>query len=394
MCHGGGFLTQRLCLLGGTGSIGTSTLDLIRANPETLCLHSVSGRRRIDELSSIANEFRPARIAVADEGSIATLIPQLCYQPDILVGPQGLVELAQDPDVDRVVAAIMGSAGLPSTLAAARAGKTIALANKEALVMSGDLLMEAVEAGGATLLPVDSEHNAIFQSLPTGYRCGQTIDGLAQLWLTCSGGPFRAKPELDLSQVTPAQAIAHPNWSMGQKISVDSATLMNKGLELIEACYLFSVPATKVRVVVHPQSVIHSLVEYRDGSFISQLGQTDMRIPIAHSLAWPERMSSNTQPLDLTRLQDLQFEPVDEQRFPAINLARQAVEAGQSGCIVFNAVNECAVDDFLNARLPFDQITQRVEQGLQGIDCAPITNIEDAIAYDQAARDWYSKGIA
>ena len=394
MRYGGGFLSTQLCLLGGTGSIGASTLDLLRTHSDSIRLHSVSGHRQLSSLAAIANEFRPARIAVPDAPSVDQLTPLLQYRPDIVLGEAGLVELAQDPEVDRVMAAIMGAAGLPSTLAAAQAGKTIALANKEALVMSGDLLMQAVQAGGATLLPVDSEHNAIFQSLPTGYRCGQSVAGLAQLWLTCSGGPFRNQPELDLSQITPEQACAHPNWSMGRKISVDSATLMNKGLELIEACYLFNVPARQVQVVVHPQSVIHSLVEYRDGSFISQLGQTDMRIPIAHTLAWPDRMASNTQALDLTQLQDLQFEPVDDQRFASVELARQAAQAGQSACIVFNAVNECAVADFLAGQVPFDQITQWVDRGLQALASAPITEIQQAIACDVAAREWYFKESA
>lgn len=386
-------MAKRLCVLGATGSIGASTLDLVRSHPEQFEIHSLSGHRQVDSLAAIANEFRPRRIALGDSQSAAQLQSQLCYSAEVLSGPQALVTLAQDPEVDTVMAAIVGAAGLPSTLAAAAAGKTIALANKEALVMAGDLLMAAVREGGARLLPVDSEHNAIFQSLPSDYQCGQPIEHLRQLWLTCSGGPFRAQPELDLSQVTPAQAIAHPNWSMGQKISVDSATLMNKGLELIEACYLFNVPADQVRVVIHPQSSIHSLVEYIDGSFISQLGQTDMRIPIAHTLAYPQRISSNTEALDLTALSQLTFEPVDSARFAAIELARQAVSQGQAACIWFNAINECAVEDFLNQRIGFDQITQWVAKGLQQSTPTPIVDIQAAIQCDAAARSWY-KGAA
>ena len=386
-------MAKRIALLGATGSIGSSTLDLIRTHPETLTLHSISGFSQVARLAEIANEFHVPRISVPSPAAQAELATHLTYPADVLIGPQGLIELAADPEADLIMAAVLGAAGLPSTLAAAKAGKIIALANKESMVMSGQMLMDAVKAGGATLLPVDSEHNAIYQSLPTGYTCGQPISGLKQLWLTCSGGPFRNRPELDLSKVTPAQAIAHPNWSMGQKISVDSASLMNKGLELIEACFLFDVPADQVQVVIHPQSTIHSLVEYQDGSFISQLGQTDMRIPIAYTLAWPDRMSSNTPPLDLTQLGQLQFEPVDHARFPAINLARQANQAGQEACIWFNAINECAVADFLSGALSFQKITQMVEQGLQAVPGVQISEIEQAMASDQAARRWYREAI-
>ena len=386
-------MAKRIALLGATGSIGSSTLDLIRTHPETLTLHSISGFSQVARLAEIANEFHVPRISVPSPEAQAELATLLTYSADVLIGPQGLVELASDPEADLIMAAVLGAAGLPSTLAAAKAGKVIALANKESMVMSGQILMDAVKAGGATLLPVDSEHNAIYQSLPTGYTCGQPIAGLRQLWLTCSGGPFRNRPELDLSAVTPAQAVAHPNWSMGQKISVDSASLMNKGLELIEACFLFDVPADQVQVVIHPQSTIHSLVEYQDGSFISQLGQTDMRIPIAYTLAWPDRMSSNTPPLDLTQLGQLQFEPVDHARFPAINLARQANQAGQEACIWFNAINECAVADFLSGALSFQKITQMVEQGLQAVPSVQISEIEQAMASDQAARRWYREAI-
>ena len=386
-------MAKRIALLGATGSIGSSTLDLIRTHPETLTLHSISGFSQVARLAEIANEFNVPRISVPSPEAQAELATHLTYPADVLIGPQGLIELAADPEADLIMAAVLGAAGLPSTLAAAKAGKIIALANKESMVMSGQMLMDAVKAGGATLLPVDSEHNAIYQSLPTGYTCGQPISGLKQLWLTCSGGPFRNRPELDLSKVTPAQAIAHPNWSMGQKISVDSASLMNKGLELIEACFLFDVPADQVQVVIHPQSTIHSLVEYQDGSFISQLGQTDMRIPIAYTLAWPDRMSSNTPPLDLTQLGQLQFEPVDHARFPAINLARQANQAGQEACIWFNAINECAVADFLSGALSFQKITQMVEQGLQAVPGVQISEIEQAMASDQAARRWYREAI-
>jgi 1-deoxy-D-xylulose-5-phosphate reductoisomerase len=386
-------MAKRIALLGATGSIGSSTLDLIRTHPERLTLHSISGFSQVARLADIANEFRVPRISVPNSEAQAELAKHLTYSADVLIGPQGLVELASDPEADLIMAAVLGAAGLPSTLAAAKAGKVIALANKESMVMSGQILMDAVKAGGATLLPVDSEHNAIYQSLPTGYTCGQPIAGLRQLWLTCSGGPFRNRPDLDLSTVTPAQAVAHPNWSMGQKISVDSASLMNKGLELIEACFLFDVPADQVQVVIHPQSTIHSLVEYQDGSFISQLGQTDMRIPIAHTLAWPDRMSSNTPPLDLTQLGQLLFEPVDHVRFPAISLARQAHQAGQEACIWFNAINECAVADFLSGALSFQKITQMVEQGLQAVPGVQISEIEQAMASDQAARRWYREAI-
>ncbi len=381
----------RIALLGATGSIGESTLRVIAANPDSHVVQSVSGFRRLDALIAIVSRWRPARVAVADDSARDALLAAIDYQPDVVTGPDGLVALAEDPDADLVVAAIMGAAGLPSTMAAARAGKRIALANKEALVMAGTLMMDAVEHHGATLLPVDSEHNAIFQSLPTDYRCGQSIAGLSQLWLTCSGGPFRDEPQRDLSAVTPAEACAHPNWSMGQKISVDSATLMNKGLELIEACHLFNVPADQVRVVLHPQSVIHSLVEYTDGSFISQLGRTDMQVPIASALAHPARIDSGVAPLNLMELGQLSFAAPDDERFPALGIAREAVTASQYHCIWLNAVNECAVADFLAGDLAFDRIADRARQALDSLTTSPIDSLEAVLEADRNARRWYSE---
>ncbi|QGG79966.1 1-deoxy-D-xylulose-5-phosphate reductoisomerase [Litorivicinus lipolyticus] len=386
-----GVTPTRVALLGGTGSIGDSTLRVMAANPDSMVLHSLSGFRRVDALIERVRQWRPARVAVADEAARTALLAAIDYQPDVVTGAAGLVELAADSEADLVVAAIMGAAGLPSTMAAARAGKRIALANKEALVMAGDLMMQAVDAHGATLLPIDSEHNAIFQSLPADYRCGQPIQGLRQLWLTCSGGPFRDQPERDLSQVTPAQACKHPNWSMGQKISVDSATLMNKGLELIEACYLFNVASTDIRVVLHPQSIIHSLVEYRDGSFISQLGRTDMRVPIANALAHPVRVDSGVEPLDLAQLSQLTFDQPDNDRFPALGLARAAVTASQRHSIWLNAVNECAVEDFLCGRLRFDQIASRVGHALECVAPAPIDSLDAVLEADDHARRWYAE---
>lgn len=380
---------KRLAVLGATGSIGASTMDVVRRNPEQFIIHSLTGFQNIQALIELAREFRPARLGLATEQQVNQVLDQLDYRPDMVCGPDGLCDLASDAEVDLVMAAIVGAAGLASTMAAAKAGKSIALANKEALVMAGNLLMDQVAQTPAQLLPVDSEHNAIFQSLPQDYVCGQTLEGINKLWLTCSGGPFRDQPEKDLSQVTPAEAVAHPNWSMGQKISVDSATLMNKGLELIEACHLFSVKPDQVEVVIHPQSVIHSLVEYKDGSFISQLGQTDMRVPIANAMAHPQRIHSGAAALDLAALAELSFGRPDTQRFPALRLARQAFAGSQAHCIWLNAINECAVDDFLNGRLAFDQIAQQVERGLECLGSYPIDSLEAVIDADQQARHWY-----
>lgn len=381
---------KRICLLGATGSIGQSTLDVIAANPEHLKLHSISGHSQIAALASIAEQFKPARVGLQHTAQAAEFLAQVSYEPDLVFGPEGLIALAQDSDYEVLMAAIVGAAGLPSTLAAAEAGKTIALANKEALVMSGELFMRTVAENQATLLPTDSEHNAIFQSLPTGYRCGTRPEGLAGLWLTCSGGPFR-DAQVDFATVTPAQAVAHPNWSMGAKISVDSATLMNKGLEIIEACWLFNVPESLIDVVIHPQSVIHSLVEYTDGSFISQLGETSMQVPIAHCLRYPERGQTSLSRLDLRALSALTFEAPDVNRFPALQLARDAVNSGQGASIVLNAVNELAVADFLRNACRFSEIVERVEQGLEALPSVPIADIDSVIEQDRRVRRWYTE---
>jgi 1-deoxy-D-xylulose-5-phosphate reductoisomerase len=313
----------------------------------------------------------------------------------VLVGEGGLCEVAAHPEVDAVMAAIVGAAGLKPTLAAVRAGKKVLLANKEALVMSGDLFMQAVREHGATLLPIDSEHNAIFQCLPGDYARGLGAVGVRRILLTASGGPFRETPLSELEHVSPEQACAHPNWSMGRKISVDSASMMNKGLELIEACWLFDARPEQVEVVIHPQSVIHSLVDYVDGSVLAQLGNPDMRTPIANALAWPERIDSGVAPLDLFAVARLDFQHPDEQRFPCLRLARQAAEAGGSAPAMLNAANEVAVAAFLERRIRFPEIARIIEDTLNREASAAVADLDAVLAADARARtlavDWLNR---
>ncbi len=313
-------------------------------------------------------------------------------------GPAALEAIAAGGDVDVVVAAIVGAAGLPATIAAARAGKTVLLANKEALVMSGALFIAAAAEGGATLLPIDSEHSAVFQSLPRGFVCGRAgefeASGARRILLTASGGPFRTTPADRLALVTPEQACAHPNWVMGRKISVDSATMMNKGLEVIEAHWMFGAPLEAIEVVVHPQSVIHSMVEYRDGSVMAQLGAPDMRTPIACALAWPERIDSGVGPLDLASLGKLEFERADPSRFPCLRLAAEAIRRGGTAPAALNAANEVAVEAFLAGRLPFTAIAQAIEEVLQETDAQPLASLEQVYAVDIEARGLAARFVA
>ncbi len=380
---------QRLCVLGATGSIGASTLDVVAQHPGRYEIFALSGHRRLKELAELCQRFRPRCVAVPDEASaerLQTLLQAADASPDILIGESGLETIAAHPQVDTVMAAIVGAAGLKPTLAAVKAGKRVLLANKEALVMSGALFIEAVRASGATLLPIDSEHNAIFQCLADPATPGLAAKGVRRILLTASGGPFRQTPAELLRDVTPDQACAHPKWSMGRKISVDSATLMNKGLELIEACWLFDATPAQVEVVIHPQSVIHSLVDYVDGSVLAQLGNPDMRTPIAHALAWPERIASGVAALDLFEIGRLEFERPDEARFPCLRLAREAAQAG--GCLpaTLNAANEVAVEAFLAGRLGFTEIPQLIESVLQGTAPCPADNLEAVFAADATAR--------
>lgn len=357
----------RVALLGATGSVGQSSLDVIARNTDKYEVFAVSGYQRLTELLAICKKFQP-QLAAVPEAAAANFQKQLTAagcSTQVVAGEAGLQVLASTPEVDLVVAAIVGAAGLVPTLAAVKAGKRILLANKEALVMSGALFMDAVEAHNATLLPIDSEHNAIFQCLPADFAKRSFAEqGIDKLLLTASGGPFRGWSQQALEAVTPAQAVAHPNWSMGRKISVDSASLMNKGLELIEACWLFDVQPQAIQVVVHPQSIIHSMVSYRDGSVLAQLGNPDMRTPIAHALAWPERINAGVAPLNLITSAALTFEQPDEAAFPCLQLARQAFKAGGTAPAILNAANEVAVAAFLDEQIRFTQIPEVIDQVL------------------------------
>ena len=359
---------QRVVVLGATGSVGSSTLDVIQRHPERLQAWAVSAHRDAEGLFALCQQHRPAHAVLVDTGAAAQLASQLKaagLPTQLHTGVAALDRLVAEPEVDQVMAAIAGAAGLSSTLAALAAGKRVLIANKEPLVMAGALMMRTAAEKGATVLPIDSEHNAIFQCLPAEARCGTALPrGIARIVLTASGGPFRETPLAQLAGVTPEQAVRHPNWSMGRKISVDSASMMNKALELIEAAVLYGLPESRIDVVVHPESIIHSMVEYDDGSTLAQLGNPDMRVPIAHALAWPQRWASGVAGLDWTQPRQFRFEPVDPRRFPAIGLARAALRAGGDAPNRLNAANEVAVAAFLEGRLPFQRITTVVEQVL------------------------------
>jgi len=379
----------RVSVLGGTGSIGLSTLDVIARHPQRYEVFAISGFSRLTELQALCIRHRP-RFAVVPDVSAARVLQDVLISAGldtrVLSGEAGLCEIAAHPDVDAVMAAIVGAAGLRPTLAAVEAGKRVLLANKEALVMSGALFIQAVRRHGAVLLPIDSEHNAIFQCLPGDYGRGLAQVGVRRILLTASGGPFRETPLDALANVTPEQACAHPNWSMGRKISVDSASMMNKGLELIEACWLFDAAPSQVEVVIHPQSVIHSLVDYVDGSVLAQLGNPDMRTPIAHALAWPERVDSGVAPLDLFRVGRLDFQEPDEGRFPCLRLARQAAEAGGSAPAMLNAANEVAVAAFLGRRIRFTEIASIIDQVLNREAALAVESLDAVVEADARAR--------
>ncbi|WGI25933.1 1-deoxy-D-xylulose-5-phosphate reductoisomerase [Halomonas alkaliantarctica] len=380
---------QRVTVLGSTGSVGTSTLDVISRHPDRYCVHALTAHTSKEALLAQCLAHRPAVAVLDDEADAAWLRQKLKgagQLTEVNAGPEALCEVSREASVDCVMAAIVGSAGLLPALAAAEAGKRVLLANKEALVMSGALFMEAVSRSGATLLPIDSEHNAIYQCLPAEHRGGLAKHGVRQLLLTASGGPFRTWSQADINNVTPEQACAHPNWSMGRKISVDSATLMNKGLELIEACWLFDATPEQIQVVVHPQSVIHSMAAYQDGSVIAQLGNPDMRIPIAYGLAWPERIDAGVETLDLFQVARLDFEAPDETRFPCLGLAREAMRQGGMAPVVLNAANEVAVEAFLQRRLGFTAIGQLVADVLSRPCQGRVDSLDSVLATDQWAR--------
>ncbi len=379
-------VVRAIAVLGSTGSIGKSTLDVISRHPDRYSVFALTAHTRVSELFEQCLAFRPAH-AVLGSDKAAQQLRELCRQHDldIEVHHGALSQMASDGAVDIVVAAIVGAAGLLSTLAAAEAGKRLLLANKEALVMSGQLLMQAAKASGALILPVDSEHNAIFQSLPATKE-GVSTAGIEKILLTASGGPLRNLTWDELAVVTPQQALKHPNWSMGPKISIDSATMMNKGLEVIEACQLFDVHVEDVQVVVHPESIIHSMVSYADGSVIAQMGLPDMRTPIAHALAWPERISSGVQPLDLFEVTGLHFEPPDTVRFPLLRLAFEAQREGGTAPTILNAANEVAVDAFLNERVAFLQLFELVEKTMECSKISPASDLSTIIEADSLAR--------
>ncbi len=380
-----------LCILGSTGSIGVSTLDVVARHPSLYQIIALTARNNVELLAKQCVQFKPKYAVLIDPDKAEVLEQELnrleLTDTEILSGENALEEVAALDQVNTVMAAIVGAAGLLPTLAAANAGKDVLLANKEALVMSGEILIEAVKHSGATLLPIDSEHNAIFQCMPGDYRIGEAAPAVRRILLTASGGPFRETPIKELESVTPEQAVAHPNWDMGRKISVDSATMMNKGLELIEACLLFDLPSSQIEVVIHPQSVIHSMVDYVDGTVLAQLGNPDMRIPIAHALAMPNRFESGAEPLNIFDIQRLDFEPPDLNRFPCLRLAHEAINAGGLMPTVLNAANEIAVEAFLNSRLRYVDITKTIELTMQQFSATPASQLDIILETDQAARE-------
>jgi 1-deoxy-D-xylulose-5-phosphate reductoisomerase len=379
----------RLAILGSTGSIGKSTLAVVALHPEKFHVTVLGAHSRWQSVVEQAKQFRPDVVVVVDPEAAAharSALRDCGSNARVESGADALCVAASGANVDVVMAAIVGGAGLPSTLAAVRAAKRVLLANKEALVMAGPILMDEVRRAGAELIPIDSEHNAIFQCMPAGYLPGHAARGVIRVILTASGGPFRRADLKRLEHVTPDEACAHPKWKMGRKISVDSATLMNKGLEVIEATLLFGLPERNVDVIVHPQSVVHSLVEYADGSMLAQLGAPDMRTPIAQALAWPERFASGVQSLDLAEIGQLAFEPPDHARFPSLELCRSASRAGGTAPAVLNAANEVAVQAFLDRRLNFTAIATVIDKVLQRLDSSPVKALGDVLDADAAAR--------
>jgi 1-deoxy-D-xylulose-5-phosphate reductoisomerase len=395
---------KRVAVLGATGSIGQSALDLIALHPDQFCAEVLTAHRQVDKMLLLCERFRPKRVVMTDPSAAKTFRASLSDSDwgrsiAVMDDAAALVEVCASPDVDMVVAGIVGAAGLPAALSAAAHGKTILLANKEALVMAGALMVDAARRGGATILPIDSEHNAIFQCLGENYRCFTQPHGVTRLLLTASGGPFRTWDKEAIFQATVSQAIAHPNWSMGRKISVDSATMMNKGLELIEAHWLFAIPESRIDVVVHPQSVVHSMVEFDDGSTLAQLGSPDMRTPIACAMSWPKRIATPVTRLDWVSAKRLDFEPPDDARFPSLALARQALRAGGAASAVLNAANEVAVEAFLNEQIRFGHIFETVDATLQAMTKGNVSvppSVEALLALDGDARrvaQNYCKGL-
>lgn len=386
---------QNITVLGATGSIGASTLDVIRLQSEFYQVFALTANSRVAELLELVREFKPVYAVVMQQAAAKELASCLAAEnisTEVLCGVAGLEQVASDERVHMVMAAIVGAAGLAPTLAAAQAGKRVLLANKEALVMAGPLFMQAIQDNNAELLPIDSEHNAIFQCFPhkiapQQYNHQLVDSGIRKILLTASGGPFRGKSQAELANITPAQAVAHPNWSMGQKISVDSASLMNKGLELIEACFLFNCQPEQVQVVVHKQSVIHSMVQYIDGSLLAQLGQPDMKTPIAYGMSWPNRMESGVADVDIFAVAQLDFEQPDHETFPCLKLAEQAFLLGGCAPAVLNAANEVVVEAFLREQTSFLAIPQVIEQVLEAYQPRAADTLQDVLQADQWARE-------
>ncbi len=378
---------RNLTILGATGTIGVNTLDVVARHPDKFRVVALTGQNQIEKLAAQCRQFQPRYAVVLDADKASALQALLAgTQTEVLLGMEALEFVSALPEVDSVMAAIVGAAGLLPALAAARAGKQVLLANKETLVMAGRFFMEAVQQHGATLLPIDSEHNAVFQSLPAGYDGNLARHGVRRILLTASGGPFRTRAVETLKDVTPEEAVAHPNWVMGKKISVDSASMMNKGLEVIEAHWLFNARPDQIEVVIHPQSIVHSMVEYRDGSVLAQLSNPDMRTPIAHSLAYPERVEAGVNWLDLAKIGQLTFEAPDFARFPCLKLAYQALEAGAAAPAVLNAANEVAVAAFLDRRIPYLGIAANLEAVLGRLTGLPAESLDDLMVADAAAR--------
>ena len=387
--------TSKITILGSTGTIGENTLDVVSRH-EKYQVVALTANTQVEKIFQQCLQYNPAYAVMVDEKSAEQLqrkLKQAGSDTEVLSGVEGLEKVSSFDQVDTVMAAIVGAAGLLPTLAAAKAGKKVLLANKEALVMSGHLFMDEVCKNNATLLPIDSEHNAIFQCMPANYPQGLESVGVNKILLTASGGPFRTKSLDDLHDVTPAQAIAHPNWVMGQKISVDSATMMNKGLEVIEACWLFNTSTDMIQVVIHPQSIIHSMVSYNDGSVLAELGNPDMRTPIAHALAWPERIESGVEPLDIFKVANFEFEKPDMQRFACLRLAYEAMLRGGTATAILNAANEVAVDAFLNERIGFLQIPELIESSLANVSIEVADDLECILRSDQQTRLYVEEEI-
>lgn len=385
--------TSHITVLGSTGTIGENTLDVISRH-KNLHVIALTANTQVEKMFNQCRLVNPQYAVMVDENAANKLeqkIRQAGLETNVLSGVQGLEQVASLEQVDTVMAAIVGAAGLLPTLAAARSGKRVLLANKEALVMSGHLFMDVVKQNNATLLPIDSEHNALFQCMPSDYSKGLEAVGVNKILLTASGGPFRNSPLNDLQQVTPAQAVAHPNWVMGQKISVDSATMMNKGLEVIEACWLFDTSTDMIQVVIHPQSIIHSMVSYNDGSVLAQLGNPDMRTPIAHALGWPERIESGVEPLDIFSVANFEFEKPDLQRFPCLRLAYEAMQTGGTATTILNAANEVAVDAFLQETIGFLQIPELIESALSGVKVEQANTLDCVLHADKQTREYVNE---